>query len=292
MRYYAYFPGCSLEGTAIPYKLSIQAVSQVLEIELIELEDWNCCGASAYSSVDELASTCISARNLALAERTGLDLVTACSACYTTLNKANSSLKQYPQLKAQVDEVLAVVGLEYRGTARIRHLAQVLLEDIGCQAIASKVRQPLQELRVAPYYGCQLVRPYPGTNGTEFPDSLDRLMQCLGAEVTDFPLKTRCCGGSLIISQPEVALDLIRKLLDNAVHNGAQCLVTVCPLCQTNLDAYQGKAAARSRAHYRVPVLFFTQLVGLALGMNFRELGIDKLVVPAERLLAQYKVKV
>ncbi len=292
MRYYAYFPGCSLEGTAIPYKLSIQAVSKALGVELVELEDWNCCGASAYSSVDELVSTCVSARNLALAEKTGLDLVTACSACYTTLNKVNSALKQYPQLKASVGEVLSAVGLEYRGTARIRHLARVLLEDIGCEAIASEVRQPLEGLRVAPYYGCQLVRPHPSLDSAEFPDSLDRLMESLGAEVTVFPLRARCCGASLIISQPEVALGLIRKLLDNAVENDAQCLVTVCPLCQTNLDVYQGKVASKFQVKYDIPVFFFTQLVGLALGLGFKELGIDKLVVPAEKLLTQHKVRV
>lgn len=286
---YSYFPGCSLDASAVAYAISIEAVTKALGIELIELEDWNCCGSSPSSSVDELLSTCVAARNLALAEKTGLDLVTACSACYCTLRKANSLLKQYPKLKKEVDEALAAGGLEYHTGVKVRHLAEVVVNDVGPEAIASKVQRSLDGLKVAVYYGCQIVRPGPGFDDPEFPHSLDHLVESLGAEAVPFPLKSRCCGGSLIIPEENVALGLIQKLLGSAAANGAECIITVCPLCQTNLDVYQGRVNRKFKTHYDIPVLFFTQLVGLALGLDSKQLGIDKGMVPATKLLSKYK---
>lgn len=289
MRYYSYFPGCSSsDGGAKAYGQSSQVVGKALNIDLIELEDWNCCGSTPYSSVDELTSISVSARNLALAEKTGLDLVTPCSSCYVILSRANSCLKEYPQLKAKVDEALAAGGLEYHGTVRVRHLFEVMVKDIGYDEIESKVKRKLGGLKVAPYYGCQIVRPGQGFDDHEFPQSLDRLIESLGAEATPFPLKSRCCGGSLIIPEEDVALGLIRKLLDSAATNGAECIITVCPLCQTNLDVYQGKVNRKFKTHYQLPVLFFTQLVGLALGIDIKELGIHKSVVPAMKILSRF----
>jgi len=289
LKYYTYFPGCSSsEGGAKAYGWSTQAVSKVLDIELTELDDWNCCGSTPYSSVEELASFCLSARNLAFAEKRGLDLVTPCSSCYVILNRTNSHLKQYPQLKAEVDEALAAGGLEYHGTVRVRHLLDVLANDIGYEAIEAKVKRHLDGLKVAPYYGCQVVRPKPSFDHPEFPQSLDKLIASLGGEPTLFPLKSRCCGGSLIISEEALALDLVRKLLDSAVSNGAECLVTVCPLCQTNLDAYQSRVNKRFRTDFNLPILFFTQLMGVAFGLGDEDLGLKTGIVPAERVLAKY----
>jgi len=263
-------------------------VSKALDIELTEIEDWNCCGSTPYSSVDELISSCMSARNLALAEKTGLHLVTACSSCYCTLRRTNSLLKQQPQLKGEVDEALAAAGLEYHGGVQVRHLVEVILNDLSPQAIASKIQRDLNGLKVAVYYGCQIVRPGPGFDDPEFPQSLDRLIESFGAEAVPFPLKTRCCGGSLIIPEEGIALGMIRKVLDSAVTNDAECIITVCPLCQTNLDVYQGRVNRRFKTHYQIPVLFFTQLVGLALGLSGKELGIDKGMVSAKKLLSRY----
>jgi heterodisulfide reductase subunit B len=263
-------------------------VAKALDVDLIELEDWNCCGSTPYSSIDELASLSLAARNLALAEKTGLDLVTPCSSCYVTLGRANSCLREYPDLKAKVDEALAAGGLEYHGKVRVRHLFEVMIEDIGYGGIESKVNRKLGGLKVAPYYGCQIVRPGQGFDDTEFPESLDRLIESLGAEAVPFPLKSRCCGGSLIIPEEEVALGLIRKLLDSAATNGAECIITVCPLCQTNLDVYQGKVNKKFKTHYNMPVLFFTQLIGLAMGMSMKELAIGKGIVPATELLSRF----
>jgi len=289
LRYYTYFPGCSAsDGGAKAYNWSAQAVSKVLDIDLVELDDWNCCGSTPSSSVDELGAFCMAARDLALAEKSGLDMVTPCSACYVILSRTNTYLNGYPQFKAKVDEALAAGGLEYHGTVRVRHLLDVLTTDIGYDAIESSVKKPLSGLKVAPYYGCQVVRPKFGFDHPESPQSLDKLIASLGAEPTPFPLKARCCGGSLIISEEDLALDLIRKLLESASSNGAECLVTVCPLCQTNLDAYQSRVNKKFKTSFNLPVLFFTQLMGVALGLSEEDMGLKNSIVPVERVLAKY----
>jgi len=186
---------------------------------------------------------------------------------------------------AQANEALAVANLEYHGNLRIRHLTEVLVNDITPEVIASQVKQSLHGLKVAPYYGCQLVRPHYGTDDTEFPQSLDHLVECLGAKAIHFPLKARCCGGSLIISEEDVALGLIRKLLGNALENDAQCIVTPCPLCQTNLDAYQSRVNSKFKTHYNLPVLFITQLIGLALGIDSTALGLNSNIVSPSEVL-------
>ena len=292
MRYYSYFPGCSTEATAVGLGVSIQAIAKPLDIELIELEDWTCCGSTPYGSLDELEAIVVAARNLALAEKTGLDLVTPCSACFITLYHANLYLKEHPKIAKQVNEALAVANLEYHGEVRVRHLTEVLFNDITPEVIGSKVQRRLTGLRVAPYYGCQIVRPDYGGDNPEDPQFIERLVESLGAEAVPFPLKTRCCGGSLIISEEEIALGLIRKLLDNATRNGAQCMVTPCPLCQTNLDVYQSRVNSRFKTNYNLPILFLSQLIGLALGIAPESLGLNANIVSPKQLLSQiYKVK-
>jgi len=285
MKRYSYFPGCSAESTAIGLGISVKAIAKPLDMELIELEGWTCCGSTPYGSLDELESIVVAARNLALAEKTGLDLVTPCSSCFVTLYRAHIHLIDHPQLMAPVNKALAVANLEYHGNLRVRHLVDVLVNDITPEVIATKVKRPLHGLKVAPYYGCQLVRPHPGTDDTEFPQSLDRLAECLGAEAVPYPLKARCCGGSLIISEENLALGLIRKLLANALENGAQCIATPCPLCQTNLDAYQSRVNSKFKTHYNLPVLFITQLIGLALGIEPTALGLNTNIVSPSEVL-------
>ncbi len=291
MKYYTYFPGCSCsaEGGARAYDWSIQAVSKVLDFELKELDDWNCCGSTPSGSVDELGAFCLAARDLALAEKNGLDMVTPCSACYVIFNRTNTYLKEYPELKGKVDQALAAGNLKYNNTQRVRHTLDILTTDIGYDAIKAKVKKPLEGLKVGPYYGCQVVRPGFGFDHPENPQSLEKLIASLGGEPTPFPLKTHCCGGSLIISEETIALDLTRKLLESASSNGAECLITVCPLCQTNLDAYQSRVNKKFKTNYKLPVLFFTQLMGIAFGLNEKELGLKNSIVSAEKVLVKYK---
>lgn len=285
MKYYCYFPGCSAEATAVGLGVSVQAIAKPLDIELIELEDWTCCGSTPYGSLDKLESILIAARNLALAEKTGLDLVTPCPSCFLTLYQANLYLKEHPHLATQVNEALAVVNLAYHGEVQVRQLIEVLYHEVTPEVIASKVKRPLNGLKVAPYYGCQMVRPDYGFDNPEFPQSLDRIVKSLGAEAIPYPLKNRCCGGALIIPEEDLALSLIRKLLGNAVENGAQCITTVCPLCQMNLDAYQSSVNTKFKTNYNLPVLFTSQLIGLALGIDPIPLGFNTNIVSPRKVL-------
>jgi heterodisulfide reductase subunit B len=270
------------------YDMSAQAVAKVLDTELIELEGWNCCGSTPYTVVDELSAFCCCARDLALAEKRGLDLVAACSDCYLILNRTNQHFQEYPEIRSKISEALAAGGLEYRGTIKVRHILDVFANDISRDEIASKVKIDLSELKVAPYYGCQIVRPRPSFDDPEYPQSMDRLIESLGAQVVPYPLKTHCCGGSLILSEQDIALGLIHKLLDNAISNGADCIVTGCPFCHLNLDAYQGVVNRKFKTNFNIPILFFTQLMGIAFGIESKALGLQENIVPPEKVLARY----
>ncbi len=287
MKRYTFFPGCSSsEGTAAAYGESARAIAGPLGIELAELSDWNCCGATPYYSTSELESLCVAVRNLALAEKAGLDLVTPCSACYSILNRANAQLSQYPATRAKVEECLAAAGLEYKGGVKVRHLFEAIYRDVGPEAIKSKVTRPLYGLKVAPYYGCQILRPESDLDSQDNPQSFERVIAALGAEPVAFPMKTRCCGGSLVISEIDLTMGLIHQLLTSAAESGAQCVATVCPLCYTILDAYQSVANRKFKTDFNVPIFFFTQLIGLALGISPRKLALEKGAVPAEKVLA------
>ena len=274
---YLYYPGCSLQSSGRAYDESLRAVFRALEVELEELPDWNCCGATMYMSVDEAISLAISARNLALAQQNGCrGLIAPCSACYTVLLKTNRFLRDSPELKSKVDHFLAQAGLRYDLSVAVRHPLDVLANDVGVETIARAAKRSLGGICFAPYYGCQIVRPERGFDDREFPMTMDRLFARLGATCVDFPLKARCCGGMLMTTFPEVALHLVNDLLECATENGAQCVLTTCPLCQVNLEAYQRRLRKLSGKTYEVPVLFFTQLLGLALGCTETELGLPR----------------
>jgi len=278
---YIYYPGCSLEYSGKPYDMSLRAVFHALDIGLRELEDWNCCGATMYMSVDEALSMAVSARNLALAEQAGFrDLIAPCSACYTVLVKTNRFLKESPELQAKVDHLLGQVGLKYSLSVKVRHPLDVLVNDVGVDAIASAAKRSLEGVAFAPYYGCQIVRPERGFDDSEFPSAMDTLFQRLGAHAVYFPLKTRCCGGMLMTTFPDVCLQLVKDLLECAAENGAECITTTCPLCQVNVEAYQKTVNKKFGTAYQVPVMYFTQLLGYALGCSEKELGLDKNLVP------------
>jgi heterodisulfide reductase subunit B len=185
----------------------------------------------------------------------------------------------------RVNDALSVASLKYEGSVQVRHFTEVLVNDITPEVISSKVKRPLNGLKVAPYYGCQLVRPDYGFDDPESPQSLDRLVKGVGAEAVPFPMKNRCCGGSLIISDESMALELIYRLLESARESEAECLITPCPLCQLNLDAYQGKVNSKFNADFDLPVLFVSQLIGLALEIEPKTLGLDSNIVSPNRVL-------
>lgn len=288
MKSYTYFPGCSSEATAVGLDVSTRAIAEVLGMELKELEDWNCCGSTPYGSLDEIEAIAVAARNLALAEKAGLDLVTPCSSCFVTLNKARVHMMEKPQLKAKVNEALAVAGLEYKGTVKVRLLIEALMSDISTQQISARVKKPLKGLKIAPYTGCQEVRPRFGFDHPENPAALDDIVAAVGADVVPYPSKCKCCGGSAVIAEEGLTLELMYRLLDDAAKNGADCIVTPCPLCQMNLDAYQGKVNSKFNTKFNLPVLFVTQLIGVAIGLKADQLGLKKNIVSPNKVLAKY----
>ncbi|HSB91391.1 MAG TPA: CoB--CoM heterodisulfide reductase iron-sulfur subunit B family protein [Anaerolineales bacterium] len=289
---YGYYPGCSLTHSAAAYDLSARAVAGAFALELDEIHDWNCCGATEYITIHKSAAYALVGRNLALAEaQDGIDqLVAPCSACYLNLRKVDHNLGLYPELEEHTNAALAAGGLHYDpGSLRIRHLLDVVVDDVGLEAVAAKVTRPLAGLRLAPYYGCLLVRPSLNGDGadTEYPTHLDRLLRKLGAEVVDYPLKTHCCGGHMTQISADTAYELIRRLLDCAQQYQADAIVTACPMCQLNLDAYQSQVNRRFGTDFHLPVLYFTQMIGLALGMVPAALGFGQEIVPAEPALAK-----
>jgi heterodisulfide reductase subunit B len=277
---FGYYPGCSLRGLGKAYDESIRAVFTALGVDLHEIEDWNCCGATAYSTIDETAATALAARNLALAEREGRDLVAPCAACWLVLTKTRKALAEDADLKEVVGGALeAEAGLTFSGTAAVRHPLEILADEVGEEAIAARVTAPLTGLRVAPYYGCQLVRPYDVFDDRREPSTMDRVLAAAGCEVVPFPLKTACCGASPTMVMPDIGLAPVDRILREAADRGADVVAVACPVCQFNLAGYQGMAAKRFDGDYRLPVLFFTQIVGAALGVPDRVLGLQRSLV-------------
>jgi heterodisulfide reductase subunit B len=292
-----YIPGCSLERNAASYHVSTLAVAQALGMNLIEIEDWNCCGATEYISLNLIASYALIARNLALAAQNDeiSQLVAPCSACYLNLRKCDQYLHDSPSLAGKVNTALAEGGLSYQaGRIQARHLLDVIVSDIGNEAVAAKVTRPLQGLRIAPYYGCMIVRPLMngGFDNPEFPVTLDELLITLGAEVVDFPMKAQCCGGHMTQISEDSAFHMIGRLVKGAADRQADLIVTLCPMCQLNLDAYQGAMNQHFNTSYHVPVLYFTQMMGLAFGLQADKLGIGSELVNARQALAKIGVQV
>ena len=282
MTRYAFYPGCSMSSSSIAYDLSLQEVGRQLDLQFREIDDWNCCGATEFHTLNGLAAHALIARNLARACSDCTEVVASCSACFLNLKKTNNLMAEDPTFAGKVNRALDAGGLRYEGgSLSVRHILDVLYEDVGEAAIRARVGQPLAGLRVAPYYGCQIVRPYDDIDNAEYPTRLDELLTWLGAEVVSYPVKTHCCGGHMTqISEPQ-AFELLRRLLKCADDYHADLIVTLCPMCQLNLDGYQGRVNHHFDTQYQLPVLFFTQLVGLAMGADFETLGIGKEIVAA-----------
>jgi heterodisulfide reductase subunit B len=297
---YAYYPGCSLHSTAKDYDISARAVCRALGIELLEIPDWICCGASSGHSTSEFLSLALPVRDLLNARDMGLDTAVCCAACYSRLRIANVKMsarggktKQWDELVSAVDEV---VGSPYRGEVGVKHLLEIVTSEYGLDALRDKVQIKLEGLKAAAYYGCLLVRP-PEAVAFDDPDnprSMDALLEALGATAVDWPYKTECCGASLSLTRTDIVLKLCRDIYQMAADSGAECLVVACPLCQANLDMRQAqvnkryKADIEHSADFDLPVLYFTQLIGLALGLEADELGLGMGMVSSAKLLNRF----
>ena len=256
----SFYPGCSLHGTAREYGESTEAVTQIMGIELQELDDWTCCGASsAHATSDELA-VALPARNLLIADKAGMDLVIPCAACFQRFKVAEKELSAGKEISGITDK--------YDGNFNIKYIVDFFWDDAGEKAISEKVVKSFRGLTAVCYYGCLTVRP-PGitdARNPENPQAMDNIMKSLGADVRDWSYKTECCGGSLMFTRPDIVKRLTAKLLDMAIEAGADCIVAGCPLCQANLDSRQKELSANSGKKYDIPIFYFTELMGLAFG--------------------------
>ena len=272
---YLYYPGCSLEGTALEYNSSTRAFMQKLGAELIEIEDWTCCGASAAEATSHLLSLALPACVLAKAEKMGggKEILVPCSACYLNLKKVEEKIRKDPELLNKINIILAEEKLHLDGQVRVRHLLDVVANDVGPEKIFTRVKKPFIDLIIAPYYGCQCLRPYSIFDDPEEPRSMEAVIKAAGAKIHHWNMGGRCCGASHMTTKPEVALELVAAILKAA--RGADAIVTVCPMCQMNLEAYQKKISAMCKEDLSMPILYLPQFLGLALGISEQDLRLD-----------------
>jgi heterodisulfide reductase subunit B len=281
---YAYFPGCSAESTARDMHQSTLAVAEKLGMELVEPEGWTCCGATAGHQTDRALAVALPAATLVKVKDMGLDLVVNCAACYNRMKVANHEIAGNQRVRAQVAEAL---GRDYDGSVKVRHFLEVLLDDVGADAIRGALRSSLAGMKVASYYGCLLVRPseVTGFDDPENPSSLDRLVTAMGGTALEWPHKVECCGGGLSMSRTDVVVDLTDSVVGMAKLAGADCIAVSCPMCQVNLDLRQLDIAKSKGNRYDLPVLYITQLLGLCLGVAPQRLGLNKLMISPAKVV-------
>ncbi len=281
---YAYYPGCSLHSTAKEYDMSTRAVFNELGIELQEIPDWNCCGATSGHAMSRELGLALPLRDLATAESMGMDVLAPCAACFARLKTADTTAKDDPALLQSITEQ---TGIKYGGGVEVLSVLKAF-SAVGAEEIAAHVKKPLTGLKPACYYGCLLLRPPDVVqfDDAENPTSMDDVMKALGAEPVDWPHKTECCGASLALSKSDIVVKLTHDILAMAKKSGANCIVAACPLCQANLDTRQDQVEAKYGEKIGLPVLYVTQLMGMAFGLPISELGLNKLMISPDKVLA------
>ena len=288
---YAFYPGCSSQkgASASNFVTSIEMVCDKLGIQLNEIPDWNCCGASiGYGEGGELPRLVLSARNLALAEKhlPGQDMVSGCPACWLASRETAERLSQFDDLMAETNESLKEAGLNLAGTVKPRHIVEVLIEDVGFNEMKQAVVKPLKEMKIAGYVGCQTNRPF-GIAGESFenPQYLDKMIETVGAEaVTGFDQKVTCCGGALAFSEPDKSQKQIRDIVESAYDHGAEMIVTPCQLCQANVEIYQSEINKKQGTKFAMPVVYYSQLMTVAYGGGAKQAGLDGHIIQPKKL--------
>lgn len=289
MMQYAFFPGCVLKGMAAEAYLALAAVTDRLGIDLVELPGWTCCGGSHAQDVDATAALAVNARNISLAENLKLPLLTACNTCTLMLRKAKWELDH--GRKEEINAILAGAGCRYQGTVRITHFMWALLEDYGLERLRGHIVRPLAGLKIAPYYGCHILRPPEIMDFEDYanPRSLEKIIQAVGAEVADYPARAKCCGFHAVFTAEGDVLKRTGELTRDARRAGADMMVTPCPLCQMQLDMYQPEGKRVLNETGDVPVLHLPQLIGLALGIKPKELGLSRHIVACDGMVNEKK---
>lgn len=282
---YAYYAGCSLEGTAVEYDMSMRQVFKALGVSIREPEDWSCCGSTPAHTVDHLFAAALAARNLSIIEKMGTKTVTVpCPSCLSAFKRAHLGMTADESFKNEVNELL---DEPYNGGVVPKSTLQIMIEDVGLETVASKVTHALPGLVVAPYYGCILTRPpeIAQFDDPENPMSMDRILEAVGVKVADFAFKMECCGAAFGVPKRDMVNRLTSRVISMALDAGANCIAVACPLCQQNLDLRQSQVNSTMNTSFNIPVLYFSQIVGLTYGLSPKELGLDKLVVSADELI-------
>jgi heterodisulfide reductase subunit B len=288
---YSFYPGCSSErkASASNYMVSVESMCKTLDINLNEIPDWNCCGASiGYAQGGELPRHTMNARNIALSEKNvgNQDIVATCAACWLGAKESQERINHDKTLFGDINNILGEIGLKYEGKQNIRHMVEVLIEDFGYDALKKPVKKPLEGIKIAGYVGCQTNRPF-GVHGESFenPKYLDKLTETMGAEpVEKYDQKVTCCGGALAFSEPEKSYVQIKKIIESAYDFGAEMIVTPCPVCQMNVEVYQDMINKKYSTKFKIPVVYYSQLMAVAYGANAKEAGLDGNIVRATRL--------
>ncbi|MEM1550786.1 MAG: CoB--CoM heterodisulfide reductase iron-sulfur subunit B family protein [Candidatus Bathyarchaeia archaeon] len=287
---YVIYLGCAIPYRVSSYEISARKVLEKLGVELVEMPEFNCCGLPLEPISHEL-TLILSARNLAVAEQTGLNILTLCPGCAGTLKKVNRALKEDGALRGEINRHLSESGLEFRGSVEVKHISQVLIEDIGLDRIKKAIARPLRNLRVAGHSGCHLSRPkkYIGFDDPENPKALKFLISVTGANPIEYIGETECCGSTIAAIDNKIPLALVREKLLHVKEAEADALITVCPACHMMYDANQMRAERMFGEKYDIPVLHYSQLLGLAMGIRPEELGFDELRVKPMKVLEKVR---
>ncbi|HEB95540.1 MAG TPA: heterodisulfide reductase [Sedimenticola thiotaurini] len=289
---YSFYPGCSSQkgASSSNYLKSVETMCEELDVQLNHIPDWNCCAASiGYAGGGELPRLALSARNIALSQEhnSGQDIVATCAACWLATRETAERLGEDDELMAEANQALSEAGLNLKPeTPPIRHMVEVLIEDIGYDAIGEKVKRPLEGIRIAGYVGCQTNRPF-GIHGESFenPMYLDNLVETLGGDaIKDYDKKVQCCGGALAFSEPEKSQDMIKGIIESAYDSNADLIVTPCPVCQMNVEVYQDQINERHGTKFQMPVVYYSQLMDVAFGRSAQESALDGQVIKAKKL--------
>jgi succinate dehydrogenase / fumarate reductase cytochrome b subunit len=283
----AYYPGCSPKSTTAELDRVTRRIAKSLEIQLLELEEASCCGAVELRPKNEDLYLALNARTLAMAEQLGLDILTVCATCFLNLTQVNKKLREDGQQLEKINTVLSKVNLKYQGGVEVKHLLWVLLHDVGAETLRKKIVKPLKPLRVAPFYGCHMLRPKEllGLENPENPTSLDTVIRLCGAEAVEYRGKTQCCGFHTLPYQQRLTVKMSARYLREAKDRGSDCIITPCPLCFTVLDGFQSLMSKELNRNLDLPIFHLPQFLGLAMGMNEEELMLSKNIISPKPIL-------
>ncbi len=287
MTSYALFLGCTIPARQPNYELSARKALAKLGVELVDLANMTCCCPPPIQSIDLETSLAVAAYNISLAEEADLNIVTLCSGCFESLAMANAMLKEDENLKAKINRILSKAGKKFTGSKEVKHFLQVLMDDVGLERLKQNVRKPLSNLKVAPFYGCHALRPSEllKLDDPERPHILEDLIEILGAESVEYRNKLKCCGGLLRGISDDLALNLAREKLANTTKAGADCIATLCPFCFVALDIGQMQIKIKFQEAYDMPVLHYSELLALALGIAPKELSLQTHKIKTDKIL-------